>query len=63
MGQLIGQKEYKSWKEGKRLTFKGAILGHCYECNGETESNSDCLGFKTCVLYQHSPWGRKAKKN
>jgi hypothetical protein len=55
MGRIIGQNEFKKWEREEKLTARQAILGHCYECNGFEESNEDCLGEKTCVLYRFSP--------
>ena len=52
---MKGQKQYEAFKAGKPLSFKGAILAQCYECNGGPEGGEDCLGV-SCPLYQHSPY-------
>jgi len=54
MGVIKGQKEYRKYKDGQRLTRKQAILAQCYDCNGGDESNADCQGY-SCPLYQYHP--------
>ncbi len=53
MAIIKGQRQYEKWKQGEKLTFKEAILAHCFECNGKEESNTDCQGAKTCALYYY----------
>jgi hypothetical protein len=52
---MKGQKQYEAFKAGKPLSFKGAILAQCYECNGYEEGGVDCLGV-SCPLYQFMPY-------
>ncbi len=53
MGQIKGAAQYEKWRAGKRLTRKEAMLAQCYICNGEKEGAEDCLGEKTCPMYQY----------
>ena len=54
-----GQKQYNQFLEGKRLTFKGAILAKCYECMGfYSDGKQDCCG-SSCPLYQYYPYAPK----
>lgn len=59
MGFVKGQVQYKKWKNGCKLTRREAMLANCYSCNGFEDSNVDCLGEKSCPLYQFSPYGKK----
>jgi hypothetical protein len=52
---IKGAREYRKFREGKRLSRKQAILAQCYECNGF--KGVDCGG-KSCPLYQWSPYVR-----
>ena len=54
MGMIKGQKEYRKWKDGGKLTRKQAMLAMCYDCNGGDESNEDCLGTE-CPMYDYHP--------
>lgn len=54
MSLLKGQKEFRKWKEGKKLTRKEAILAQCYECNGFEAV--DCQGEESCPMYQFMPY-------
>ena len=60
---IKGQRQYEQFKAGKPLSFKGAILAQCYECNGYEEGGEDCLGV-SCPLYQYMPYrkGRQKKQ-
>jgi len=54
-----GQMDYEKVKEGKKVTYKGAVLAKCYECMGFFEDGKqDCLG-KSCPLYQYYPYKGK----
>ncbi len=55
---IKGAVQWKSFKAGKSLTRKGAILAQCYECNGC--SDEDCHGL-SCPLYQWSACNKNAK--
>ena len=59
MGKVKGQMQFKKWQKGERLTRKAAILAHCYQCNGEEEGAEDCLGKKSCPLYQYFSYRKK----
>ena len=48
--RIKGAKEFYKHKKGDKLTLKEAVLGKCYECNGEEESRPDC-GVPSCTLY------------
>lgn len=52
---MKGQRQYEAFQAGKPLSFKGAILAHCYVCNGELEGGVDCLTV-SCPLYQFMPY-------
>lgn len=52
MAKIKGEKEYRKWQEGERLSRKQAMLAHCYSCNGEGDSGKDCNGRNTCPMYQ-----------
>ena len=56
MGALKGKREFKKWKDKKRLTRKEAILATCYICNGYEEGGVDCKGKDNCPLYQYFPY-------
>ena len=58
---IKGQKEYDKWENGDNLSRKQAMLAMCYQCNGLEESRYDCLGSKTCPMYEYSPYGKNAK--
>ena len=58
---MMWNKEYTKWQEGKPLTRKQAMLAQCFVCNGESESACDCLGSKSCPMYQYSPYKGKKK--
>jgi hypothetical protein len=58
MGKIKGQLEYQKFKDGKPLTWKGAVLAQCYMCNGEEEGTEDCRGFN-CPLYTFFPYKGK----
>ena len=60
MGKIKGEKEYKKFKDGEKLTRKQAILAQCYACNGFEESAEDCGG-KSCPLYQYHHHRNKHK--
>jgi hypothetical protein len=51
MAIIKGEKEYKKWEEGERLSRKEAMLVHCYICNGMEEGAIDCKGKDSCSLY------------
>jgi len=57
MSILKGQKEYKKWQNGKKLTRKEVMLANCYVCNGLDDSRSDCKGKRSCPMYQYAPYG------
>ena len=57
-----GQKEYQQFKNGKRLSYKGAVLAKCYECMGFYDGGrQDCCGH-SCPLYQYYPYNPKKSK-
>jgi len=60
---LSGRKHLMAHMEGKRLSFKQAILAKCYECmNGFIDGKQDC-GVCDCPLYPYMPFSsRKALK-
>jgi len=60
MGVVKGQKEYEKWEAGTRLTYRQAVLAHCYECNGLEEGRVDCQG-RRCVLYAFMPYRSKLR--
>lgn len=51
----MGKLQYDNWKAGKKLSRKGAVYAHCYECNGWEQSGEDCQGKENCALYPFSP--------
>ena len=59
MGIIKGQLEYKKFQKGIKLTRKQSILAHCYQCNGQEESNADCQCQNSCPLYDFSPHSKK----
>ena len=58
MGAIKGQKEYKMFQKGAKLTRKQAMLANCFMCNGLEESREDCQG-KSCPIYPFRPYKRK----
>ena len=56
MGAIKGHREFRKWKRGESLTRKEAMLAHCFVCNGELESATDCLSQKSCPMYAYSPY-------
>ena len=58
---LKGKNQYDDFKAGKKLTYKGAVLAHCFECmGGYSDGRQDCCGY-SCPLYQFYPYrGKKA---
>lgn len=58
---MKGQRQYEAFKAGKPLSFKGAILAHCYVCNGELEGGVDCLTV-SCPLYAFMPYRKERVK-
>ena len=52
--RVRGNKEYRSFQQGKRLTRGQAILAMCYDCLGGEGLNEDCCG-TACPLYQYFP--------
>ena len=58
---MKGKIQYDKFKNGEPLTFKGAILAQCYECNGSEEGGEDCLGV-SCPLYQYMPYRKDRQK-
>ena len=48
---MKGKKEYNQWKDKKKLTRKEAMNAMCYVCNGEEDSNADCLAKASCPMY------------
>lgn len=62
MGAILGERQYKKFLRGQKLTRKEAMLAMCYVCNGENESRVDCQGY-SCPLYQYAPYrGRKVSE-
>lgn len=54
-----GQKEYERFKNGKKLTYRQALLAHCYECMGfYQDKKQDCFGY-SCPCYQYYPYRHK----
>ncbi len=61
-GGKMSNRAYDKWKSGGNLSRREAMDAQCWECNGNSrESRDDCLGSKSCPLYQWSPWGIKFK--
>ena len=57
--QLVGQRHLLAHMEGKRLSFKQAILAKCYECmNGFIDGKADCR-IHDCPLYPWMPYSTK----
>lgn len=54
-----GKREYVNYLEGKRITFKQAILALCYSCtNFYADGKNDCL-ISHCPLYPFMPYRGK----
>jgi hypothetical protein len=52
-----GSKEFRAFKEGKKLSLKQAILAKCFECCGNyADGKEDCL-LSDCPLYPFMPYG------
>lgn len=63
MGKIKGQLQYGKWQRGERLTRKGAVLAHCFVCNGFEQGAEDCLGSQNCPLYEYFSYkGVKGQK-
>ena len=52
----IGKPQLIKHLNGKRLTFKGAILAKCYECMGFFRDGKIDCQIKTCPLYPFQPY-------
>ena len=55
MGAIKGEKEYKKFLKGDKLTRMQAMRAHCFMCNGEGEGRADCMG-TMCPVYQYFPY-------
>ncbi|KYC52634.1 MAG: hypothetical protein AMQ22_00684 [Candidatus Methanofastidiosum methylothiophilum] len=54
----IGYRHYKNFADGKKLSFKEAILAKCYDCScGYVDGKIDCC-IEDCPLYQYAPYGK-----
>lgn len=62
MGAIKGAREFRDWKEKKKLSRKQAMLAHCYQCNGEEEGAEDCLGERNCPLYGYFHYKNKKRQ-
>lgn len=58
---MKGKLQYDKFQKGDHLSFKGAILAQCYECNGSEEGGVDCLGV-SCPLYEYMPYRKDRQK-
>jgi len=58
---MKGKLQYDKFRRGEHLSFKGAILAQCYECNGCEEGGEDCLGV-SCPLYEYMPYRKDRPK-
>ena len=64
VGAVKGQLQHRKWQKGEKLTRKQAILAQCYVCSGEETGAEDCLGERTCPLYQYFSYkGKRKPKN
>tara|TARA_B100001964_G_scaffold244234_1_gene324883 strand:- start:415 stop:624 length:210 start_codon:yes stop_codon:yes gene_type:complete len=51
-----GRNELKKHLEGKKITYKQAVLGKCYECNlGYCDGKVSCE-IPDCPLFQYMPY-------
>jgi hypothetical protein len=54
-----GRKELKKYLEGKKITYKEAVLGKCYECNlGYSDGKYSCE-IPDCPLFTFMPYRKK----
>jgi len=52
----IGRQVLKKHNEGKKLTYKQAVLAKCYECTcGYVDGRFDCR-IQDCPLYPYMPY-------
>ena len=58
----IGKKEYVAHLQGKRITFKGAVLARCYECNGYYADGKEDCDVPTCPIYPYMPYNPNKQK-
>ena len=60
-----GKREMLAFCNGEKVTLKGAIYAHCYECLGYQDNpgeNRDCEN-PVCPLYPFAPYSKnRAKK-
>ncbi len=57
-----GRNELKKYLEGKKITYKEAVLGKCYECNlGYADGKVSCE-IPECPLFQYMPYKNKGWK-
>lgn len=55
MKNYEGNRLYRDWEKGKKLTHKQAIFAHCAECMGfYSDGRQDCCG-NNCPLYDLRP--------
>lgn len=52
--RVRGSKEYKKFRDGKKITRKEAMLAMCYDCLGGEGMREDCQG-TLCPLYAYFP--------
>ena len=63
-----GQLELQKFQDGKRITYKEAVLAKCYDCcEGYVDGRVDC-GCPSCPLYHFmpytvEPYGTKRREN
>jgi len=55
----LGQKSYKKFVTGGKLTLKEAIQAKCYECMGMYEDGRYSCEVSNCPLYQYMPYRNK----
>ena len=63
MSHKTAKINFTEWKSGDRATMsrEDCIEAHCYECSGQ-DSDSDCGGKESCILYQYSQYAQIPKK-
>jgi hypothetical protein len=60
-----GRKEMLAFCNGEKVTLKGAIYAHCYECLGYQDNpgeDRDCEN-PVCPLYPFAPYSKKKPKS
>jgi hypothetical protein len=57
---IKGFYQFRRFLNGETLSRKDVILAHCFMC-GLQDGPEDCLGTKSCPLYQYFPYRGKNK--